>query len=111
MGFRRSKARIAAHGEWRSFIARNAGVIGVAGLPEAITGSLGRWDDFLLRGTADLGPDRGRYSVDRLSETQYAALIQLVDSYFSAGNEYFTPQALRGEDRQWLEARHGPGGD
>lgn len=111
MGFRRSKARIAAGRQWMSFVARNARVIRVAGLPEAVTGSIGCWDDFLLCGYADLGQGVGRYSVDQLSETQYVALTKLVDSYFAAGYEYFTPRALRSEDQQGLNARYGSRGD
>jgi hypothetical protein len=47
--------------------------------------------------------------VDQLSDEQYAALLQFVDSYFAGGYEYFTPVALRDEDRRRLEMRYRTG--
>jgi hypothetical protein len=108
MGYRRSKARIAAARAWASFVARNAPVIRQAGLPEAVLASLACWEDFLVRGQLECSPDRAGFLVTQLSETQYGALTQLVDSYFAAGYEYFLPLALRSEDQQVLTARYGP---
>ena len=108
MGFRSSRARTAARSEWESFVANNAHVIRVAGLPHAVTESIACWDDFLRRGTAEIGLDRARFTVDGMSEAQYAGLTQIVDSYFAAGYAYFTPVALRSEERQVLDARYGP---
>jgi hypothetical protein len=45
------------------------------------------------------------FTIAQLSEEQYSALLQLVESYFVHGYEYFSPLALRGEDQQWLDAR------
>jgi hypothetical protein len=43
-----------------------------------------------------------------MSEAQYERLTQIVDSYFAAGYAYFTPVALRREERQVFDARYGP---
>ena len=111
MGFRRSKARSAARREWMSFIGSHADVIHAAGLPQAITASIERWDEFLLRGYAEVDLDWARFSVDQLSEAQSAALRQLADSYFAAGYAYFTPHGLPDEAQQQLKARYGPPDD
>lgn len=49
------------------------------------------------------------FTMDQLSDGQYAALLQLVESYFVSGYEYFTPVVLRGEDRERLEMRYRTG--
>ncbi len=109
MGYRRSRRRIAAAQAWASFVSRNAQVIREAGLPEPVVESIAHWDEFLLHGRLDWHPDLTGFSVDRLSEVQYRALTQLVDSYFATGYEYFTPLALRPGEREGLDARYGPG--
>jgi len=77
MGYRRSNARIEALREWESFVASNAHAVGVAGLPRVVTESIARWDDFLRRGYAEIGLDGARFTVDGMSEAQYAALAQM----------------------------------
>lgn len=46
------------------------------------------------------------FTMDQLSGEQYETLLQFVDKYFAGGYEYFTPIALRVEDRQRLEERY-----
>jgi hypothetical protein len=42
-----------------------------------------------------------------LTGDQYALFVDLVESYFVAGYEYFTPMALKIEDQGHLESRFG----
>ena len=91
--------------EW--LLAHNNEVIRAAGLPESVINPISRWDDFLMHGYVDHHDDPSRFTVDELSEEQYYALVQLVESYFAFGYEYFTPMALRSEDQQLLYDRFG----
>ncbi|HKO96514.1 MAG TPA: hypothetical protein VJU86_05970 [Pyrinomonadaceae bacterium] len=104
MGYRRSKDNIEAARNWSTF--RNSRVVEAVGLPEAVTESLNHWDDFLMHGYLDHHDHPTRFIVDELSDEQYSALLQFVDSYFASGYEYFTPLALRDEDRRRLEMRY-----
>ena len=97
MGYRGSRDRIKAAADWAAFIDANRNVIKAAGLPEQVTASIAAWEDFL-------GQDGAR-----LSEAQYAALWQLVDSYFARGYEYFSPAVLRAGDLQRLDMRYRSG--
>ena len=106
MGYRRSKDRADAARRWSTFMTRNRGVIDAAGLPELATQSISHWDDLLMHGHLDHHSDPAGFSVEQLSEEQYAALLQLAESYFASGYEYFTPVALRDEDRERLEMRY-----
>ncbi len=102
MGYRRSKRKVEAAGGWTTFVARNKNLIYAAGLPEPVTKSIDHWDDFLMHGYLDHHEDPHGFSVDQLSEQQYGAVLQLVESYFVSGYEYFEPVALRSEDSRAL---------
>jgi hypothetical protein len=106
MGYRRSKERADAARHWSTFVTRNREVIEAAGLPQVVTQSIDHWDDLLMHGHLDHHRDPAGFNVEQLSEKQYASLLQLVESYFVSGYEYFTPMALRGEDRERLEMRY-----
>ncbi|MEX2466972.1 MAG: hypothetical protein WD995_08675, partial [Gemmatimonadota bacterium] len=84
----------------------NRKVIEVAGLPSAVTESIALWDDFLMQGYVDQRRCETGYDVEQISDKQYTALLQLVDSYFARGYEYFTPDILRAADLQRLEMRY-----
>jgi hypothetical protein len=60
-----------------------------------------------MHGYLDHHDDPSGFTVKKLSEEQYCALVQLVESYFTIGYEYFTPIALRNEDQQNLYNRFG----
>jgi hypothetical protein len=105
MGYRRSKEKIEAARNWATFVTHNRHVIEAAGLPLVVTESIHHWDDFLMHGYLDHHHDPAGFTVDQLSNEQYAALIQLVESYFVRGYEYFTPLALKREEQQLFESR------
>ena len=109
MGYRRSKENVEAARNWSTFVARNRRVVEAVGLPQVVTESINHWDDFLMHGYLDHHDDPTGFTVDQLSEEQYTALLQFVDSYFASGYEYFTPVALRDEDRRRLEMRYRTG--
>jgi hypothetical protein len=103
MGYRHSSEAIRAARAWRRFVERNTALVDAAGLPPAATESVGAWDDLLVHGY--LPADPGHFAVERLSETQYAALAHLAANYFAAGYEFFTPVALRVAEQDALRAR------
>lgn len=103
MGFRRSPDRIDAARRWQRFVERNAHVIAAAGLPPAVTASIGNWDEFLVHGT--LVGDAAGFAIGGLTPEQYESLVTLATSYFAAGYESFAPAALRPEDQERLGAR------
>ena len=105
MGYRKTKETVEAARNWSKFVARNKRFIEAAGLPQVVTESISTWDDFLMHGYLDHHDEPSRFTVDQLSDAQYAALVQAVDSYFVNGYEYFTPKALREEDQQVFEMR------
>ena len=106
MGFHRSPDRIEAAGRWQRFVERNAHVIAAAGLPPAVTTGIDNWDDFLMHGS--LAGDPVGFDVGVMTPEQYASLITLATSYFSAGYEFFAPAALRPENQERLRARFLP---
>ncbi|MEX2527732.1 MAG: hypothetical protein WEA09_08860 [Gemmatimonadota bacterium] len=75
-------------------------------MPPEVTESIEHWDDFLKHGGVIQNCTATGDAVDQLSETQYAALLQFVESYFARGYEYFTPVVLRAEDFQRLDMRY-----
>jgi len=107
MGYRRSKLKAQATLDWDRFVTNNKEVIRAAGLPELLTQSIRHWDDFLLHGYLDHHDDPSGFTVREVSEEQYRALLQVVESYFAMGYEYYTPIALRSEDQQILYDRFG----
>jgi hypothetical protein len=106
MGYLRSKKRVEAASDWSKFVARNMSVVEEAGLPPVVTESIKLWDDFLIHGYIDHHRYPTDFSVDQLTDEQYTALLQFVDSYFAQGYEYFTPTVLRVEDSKRLELRY-----
>lgn len=109
MGYRSSKDRIGAASDWAAFLNANAKIIEAAGLPPEITGSIEVWDDFLRRGHGDRDHHAAGGGVDQLGDAQYAALAQVVDSYFARGYEYFSPAVLRADDLHRLDMRYRDG--
>ena len=109
MGYRRSKQKVEAARAWNTFVARNNDLIYLAGLPESVIKSIDHWDDFLMHGYLDHHEDPSGFRVDQLSEQQYGALLQVVESYFVSGYEYFEPVAVRREDSRALNDRFGGG--
>ena len=107
MGHRRSKERVQAAHSWATFVARNREQILAAGLPDFVMQSIDRWDDFLLHGCRDHHGDPSGFTIDQLSEQQYGALFQLVESYFVSGYEFYEPSVLRSEDQGRLKHRFG----
>ena len=89
-------------------MAANVGRFEQAGLPLSATQAIGHWDDLLAHGHAAHHEDPTRFRVENLTAEQYARLVDLVESYFAAGYEYFTPGALKAEDQARLTARFGP---
>lgn len=79
----------------------------MAGLPPHATQSVDHWDDLLMHGRFDHHEDPSHFEIGRLTEDQYATLVDVVESYFLAGYEYFTPMALKIEDRNRLASRFG----
>ncbi|MGH7586902.1 MAG: hypothetical protein ACREMH_11695 [Gemmatimonadales bacterium] len=51
--------------------------------------------------------DPSGFTIDSLTDDQYTALVELVESYFLAGYEYFTPTALKVGDQSRLAGRFG----
>ena len=78
-----------------------------AGLPPLATESVSHWDDLLMHGRFSDSPDLSSFAIDSLSGERYRVFVALVESYFLAGYEYFTPAALEAEDRNRLTSRFG----
>src|SRR5262245_28851447 len=107
MSVRRSPDQERAEGEWARFVAANLKRIDAAGLPRLATHSVSHWDDLLLHGHFKHHADPSSFAIGSLREDQYTAFVHLVESYFLAGYEYFTPTALKLEDRRRLASRFG----
>jgi hypothetical protein len=108
MGYKRSPDRDKAARAWEDFVAANVGRFEQAGLPLSATQSIGYWDHMLAHGHVAHHEDSTGFRVENLTDEQYAGLIDLVESYFALGYEYFTPGALKPEDQARLTARFGP---
>ena len=107
MRFRRSSRQASAHREWARFVAANHERFRAAGLPPLAAQSVEHWDDLLLHGRFDHHEDPSAFEVGILTVDQYTVFVDLVESYFLAGYEYFTPIALRIEDQGRLGNRFG----
>ncbi|HEV8357376.1 MAG TPA: hypothetical protein VGQ17_11485 [Gemmatimonadales bacterium] len=107
MSYRRSPRHREVADTWVSFVQANAAGIAAAGLPGLATKSIEHWDDLLMHGTFDHHEDPSHFAIKKLTEAQYGAFVTLVDSYFAAGYEYFTPMALRPADQDQFAGRHG----
>ena len=107
MGFRRSSRRARAERQWAEFVAANSTRFQAAGLPGLASESIAHWDDLLMHGRFEHHVDPAGFQISMLREDQYALLVDLTESYFAAGYEYFTPMGLKAEDRDRLHSRFG----
>ena len=107
MTYRRSSRGVAAARAWADFVSANATRFEQASLPALAAKSVDHWDDLLAHGRFEHHEDPTRFTSASLTDDQYAALVGLVESYFLAGYEYFSPMALRVVDQQRLAARFG----
>lgn len=104
---RRSPDQQRAEREWNGFVDANRERLQAAGLPRLATQSPSHWDDLLMHGRFEHHADPSSFAIGRLTDQQYRVLVDLVESYFLAGYEYFTPNALKVEDRSRLASRFG----
>ena len=102
MGSRRSPEQTRAEREWSGFVAANLGRLQAAGLPALAGRSVAHWDDLLMHGRLENHEDPSHFEIGGLTDDQYAVFVDLVESYFLAGYEYFTPVALKIEDQDRL---------
>jgi hypothetical protein len=107
MGHRRSSEETRAKREWAGFVDANLKRLRAAGLPLLASQSVDHWDDLLLHGHFDHHADPSHFKIESLTDDQYTAFVDLVESYFLAGYEYFTPIALKIEDQGRLGSRFG----
>jgi hypothetical protein len=107
MGNRRAPEQVKSRRDWRDFVARNRALIDAAGLPLIVVESDEHWNDFLDHGYLDHHDNPTGFTVDQINERQYKALVQLVESYFAAGYDYFTPTALRGKEQRLMNNNFG----
>jgi len=105
MRSRRSTAQTNAAREWAAFVAANRQRFEAAGLPALATLSVAHWDDLVAHGSFNYYDDPGRFTISGLTPEQYAAFVDLVESYFVAGYEYYTPASLKGDDQKRLASR------
>ena len=92
---------------WGEFVAANLERLQSAGLPPLATRSVEHWDDLLRHGRFEHHEDPAHFEMSRLTDGQYTVLVDLVESYFLAGYEYFTPGALKADDQGRLGSRFG----
>jgi hypothetical protein len=106
---RRSPQQTKAEREWTGFVAANQEQLQAAGLPHLATQSVEHWDDLLRHGQFKYQPDPSHFAIGSLSDEQYAVFVDLAESYFLAGYEFFTSGALRPEDQNRFASRFGSG--
>ena len=105
MRSRRSSAQTKAAREWAAFVAANRQRFAAAGLPALATLSVAHWDDLVTHGSFNYYDDPSRFTISGLIPEQYAAFVDLVESYFVAGYEYYTPESLKADDQKRLASR------
>ncbi|MDH4043003.1 MAG: hypothetical protein OEY20_01600 [Gemmatimonadota bacterium] len=105
MSFRQSPEQTKAARAWAAFVAANDTRLQAAGLPTLAAASVEHWDDLLRHGRFTDHPDSTQFEITQLTDDQYAVFTDLVESYFLAGYEYFTPGALKREDQERLGTR------
>ena len=110
MTHRRSPHIVAAARAWDHFVSANAPIIAASGIPGSYLASVDHFDDFLMHGCLAHHPDETNFQIESMSTDQYAKFVLLVDSYFAAGYEWFTPMALRPEEQHRLCSRFGGAG-
>ena len=86
-------------------MAANLERIQAAGLPPLATQSVSHWDDLLVHGRFTPHAEPSAFVIDGLTDEQYNVFVDLVESYFMAGYEYFVPTALKLEDQHRLASR------
>lgn len=104
---RHSPEQIRAEREWTGFVAANEKQLQAVGLPRLASQSIEHWDDLLRHGHFKYHPDPSHFAIGSLTDDQYAVFVDLVESYFLGGYEFFTPGALRPEDQSRLTRRFG----
>ena len=102
---RHSPERKRAGRDWTGFVAGNLQRLEAAGLPRLATQSVSHWDDLLMHGHFKHHADPSSFAIGSLTDEQYSVFVDLVESYFLEGYEYFTPTALKLEDRSRLASR------
>lgn len=107
---RRSPHKVAAARAWDRFVSANDPIIAASGIPNAYLTSAEHFDDFLMHGYLAHHPDDTDFKIESLSTDQYGKLVLLVESYFAAGYEWFTPVALRSPEQHRLGSRFGASG-
>ena len=60
-----------------------------------------------MHGRFALHEDPAGFQISTLREEQYAVLVDLTESYFAAGYEYYTPMGLKLVDQERLHSRFG----
>ena len=110
MTHRRSPDKAAATRAWDRFVSANAPIIAASGIPNTYLASVDHFDDFLMHGYLDHHRDDAGFKIESLSADQRANLVLLVESYFAAGYEWFTPLALRPAEQKRLGSRFGEPG-
>jgi hypothetical protein len=107
MSFRRSPEQARAKRDWAGFVAANLNRLQAADLPPLATQSVGHWDDLLMHGHFAHHKDPSHFEICSLTDDQYTVFVDLVESYFLAGYEYFAPNAMKIEDQGRLSRRFG----
>ncbi len=105
MTYRRFPNRVAAARAWDRFVSANAPIIAASGIPTAYLASIDHFEDFLIHGCLANYPDDTEFQIEHMSTDQYAKLFLLVEGYFAAGYEWFTPMALRSAEQLRLASR------
>ena len=104
---RRSPEHERAEQEWTGFVAANLKRFQAAGLPLLATQSVSYWDDLLMHGHFKHHADPSSFAIASLRDEHYTVFVDLIESYFLAGYEYFPPTALKLEDQRRLTSRFG----
>jgi hypothetical protein len=98
---------VRAEREWAAFVTANLTQLQAAGLPRLATQSVAHWDDLLMHRHFKYHADPSRFTIDSLTDDQYTVFVDLIETYFLAGYEYFTPATLKLEDQSRLTSRFG----
>lgn len=110
MTHRRSPHVVAAACAWDRFVSVNAPIIAASGIPISYLASVDHFDDFLMHGCLAHHPSDTDFQIESMNTDQYAKLVLLVESYFAAGYEWFTPVVLRPAEQHRLGSRFGGAG-
>jgi hypothetical protein len=61
----------------------------------------------MRHGRLDLHPDPSACALGKLSPQQYQAYVSLVDTYYAAGYEHYTPTGLGSQEQDVMWAKYG----